>query len=91
VKTCFLCGFARPAFGFAPVQSAKKGPLRSPFFGVKATKPATHPHGRKGARSAPLREPQGRAGFALGFDGLKAKLALPSNPNQTVKKQGFAF
>jgi hypothetical protein len=26
------------------------------------------------------RNPKGRAGFALGFNGLKAKLALPSNP-----------
>ncbi|MDR2625629.1 MAG: hypothetical protein LBC37_04790 [Zoogloeaceae bacterium] len=31
-------------------------------------------------------KPQGRAGFALGFNGLKAELALPSNPNHTGKK-----
>ncbi|MDR3158502.1 MAG: hypothetical protein LBU11_05735 [Zoogloeaceae bacterium] len=36
-------------------------------------------------------KPQDRAGFVLGLHGLKAKFALPSNPNQTGKKWSFTF
>ncbi|MDR2625037.1 MAG: hypothetical protein LBC37_01745, partial [Zoogloeaceae bacterium] len=72
---------------FLPVQSAKKGKQSSPFFGGKAGKPTTYTPGVgahcvrplagqaaewvAGERSAPLREPQGRAGFSLGLHGLK--------------------